>query len=271
MKFTVILPVYYLEKASNLKKSIQSLFFQTLLPNEIIIVVDGPVGSDLQGVLDEANNNDIVTILQLSKNYGVGVARRKAIEIAKYNILALMDSDDVNCDNRFEKQIAIFESHNVDVVGGWIEEFKAHPGDLLKVRKVPASHLDIYKYGKWRMPVNNVTLMFKRESYDRVGGYSVQRKCEDWNLIVKLLANGYIFYNIPEILVNVKVGSNLIQRRRGLTHTLTQLQIFQLMYKLSYIGVFHLISNITVRLILRLLPIGITSLVYRFFLRNNHT
>ena len=270
MKFTVILPVYYLEKASNLKKSIQSLFVQTLLPDEIIIVVDGPVGSDLQGVLDEANNNDIVTLLQLSKNYGVGVARRKAIEIAKYNIIALMDSDDMSCDNRFEKQIAIFESHNVDVVGGWVEEFKVHPGDLLKIRKVPASHLDIFKFGKWRMPVNNVTLMFKRESYERVGGYSVQKKSEDWNLIVKLIANGYVFFNIPEVLVNVKVG-NLIQRRRGHEQILTQLKIFTLMYKLNYIGVFHLVSNITIRVILRLLPTGITSQLYRFFLRNDRT
>lgn len=269
MKFTVILPVYFRENPENLKKSVASLLAQTLLPDEIIIVIDGQVGPELSSVLKIVDKESIVKVLQLKKNYGVGIARKKAIDIANNSVIALMDSDDICLENRFEKQIAIIKNKNIDVVGAWIEEFKNDPKDACSLRKVPIEHSEIYSFGKWRMPVNNVTLMFKLDAYNQVGGYSPQGKNEDWDLIVKLLANGYKFYNIPEVLVYARAGTAMIQRRRGMEHTISGFKIFKKMYKLHYIGLFHLISNVLIRLILRLLPMGATLLVYRFFLRNN--
>tara|TARA_B100000886_G_scaffold340385_1_gene309623 strand:+ start:18892 stop:19722 length:831 start_codon:yes stop_codon:yes gene_type:complete len=266
-KFSVIMPVYFQECPNQLRAAIESIVNQTLIPNEIIIVLDGPVGENLHEVIDEFKTCNLIKVIKLDTNSGVGVARKKAIEIAHYDILALMDSDDISCKDRFEKQISKILSQEANVVGGWIEEFDKEPHDTGIIRKSPVTHDEIYKYGKWRMPVNNVTLMFTREVYNDVGGYSDQSKSEDWNLIVRFLANGVKFYNFPEILVNVRAGQDMFLRRRGWTQVFSQLYIFPLMYKLKYIGLFHLIANVSIRLLLRLMPISLTSYLYRNFLR----
>ena len=266
-KFSVIMPVYFQESPNQLRAAIESIVNQTLIPNEIIIVLDGPVGDNLHEVIDEFKTCNLIKVIKLDTNSGVGVARKKAIEIAQYDILALMDSDDISCKDRFEKQISKILSQEANVVGGWIEEFDKEPHDTGIIRKSPVTHDEIYKYGKWRMPVNNVTLMFTREVYNDVGGYSDQSKSEDWNLIVRFLANGVKFYNFPEILVNVRAGQDMFLRRRGWTQVFSQLYIFPLMYKLKYIGLFHLIANVSIRLLLRLMPISLTSYLYRNFLR----
>ena len=266
-KFSVIMPVYFKEYPDQLRASIQSIIDQTLMPDEIVIVLDGPVGDNLHDVIDEFDSYNLIKVIQLETNSGAGVARKIAIEAAQYNILALMDSDDISCKDRFEKQISKIITQEAKVVGGWIEEFDKEPKDLGVIRKLPINHDEIFTYGKWRMPVNNVTLMFTRDVYDDVGGYTEQSKSEDWNLIVRLLANNVKFYNIPEILVNVRAGQDMFIRRRGWTQVLSQLNIFPLMYKLKYIGLFHLISNIFIRIFLRLLPTRLTSYLYQKFLR----
>ena len=270
-KFSVVMPVYFKESPNQLRSAIESITKQTLMPDEIVIVLDGPVGDNLHEVIDEFQSYNLIKVFQLQTNSGAGVARKKAIEVAQYNIIALMDSDDISCKDRFKKQIAKILNGEAKVVGGWIEEFDKEPNDAGIIRKLPTTHNDIYKYGKWRMPVNNVTLMFTRDVYDNVGGYSNQSKSEDWNLIVRFLASGVKFYNIPDVLVNVRAGQDMFIRRRGWTQVFSQLNIFPLMYKLKYIGLFHLIANVSIRLLLRLMPIGLTSYLYRNFLRHKIT
>lgn len=265
--FSVIMPVYFKERPERLRLAINSLLEQTITPGEIVIVLDGPVGKELNNVIQKFNKIDFIRIIELAENKGVGIARKTAIEKAKYDILALMDSDDISCKDRFEKQIEKIINGDAQVVGGWIEEFKEKPGDIGSVRKLPKTHEEIYKFGKWRMPVNNVTLMFTREVYDAAGGYSEQTKNEDWNLVVNLIATGARFFNIPETVVHARAGEDMIIRRRGWTHQITALHIFPLMYKLRYIGIFHLVSNIAIRVVLRMLPIGTTSYLYRKVLR----
>jgi len=268
-KFSVIMPVYYKEEPERLRLAILSLIEQTLLPDEIVVVLDGPVGESLNKVLKEFDHLNFIKVIRLKENLGVGMARKTAISEAKYNILALMDSDDISYKNRFKLQIKEIINKRAQVVGGWIEEFSSSPGDLKVIRKLPINHDEIYKFGKWRMPVNNVTLMFTREVYDAAGGYTEQTKSEDWNLFVRLITTGAKFYNVPEVLVYARAGEDMILRRRGWTQIITQLSIFPLMYKMKYIGFYHLFLNIFIRINLRFLPAGVTSYLYKKVLREN--
>lgn len=268
IEFSVILPVFYKEVPERLKQAIQSLFDQTIIPDEIVIVLDGPIGDDLNNILDEFRNDKRIKIIKLTENMGVGVARKTAIKEAKHDILALMDSDDISCNYRFEKQLHKFKEGEFQVIGGWIQEFRNKPEDLASIRKLPSSHNEIYKFGKWRMPVNNVTLMFSREAYNRAGGYSDLSACEDYHLVVNLIATGSQFFNIPEILVHVRAGEDMITRRRDWTSQINALKIFLLMYKLKYIGIFKLFANVTLRISLRFLPIKAIAYLYKIVLRS---
>tara|TARA_B100000963_G_scaffold152543_1_gene132884 strand:+ start:736 stop:1572 length:837 start_codon:yes stop_codon:yes gene_type:complete len=267
--FSVVMPLYFKENHEYFAKSLQSLIDQTLQPSEIIIILDGQIGDDLKKVIDRYKNNEIIKIIKLEKNHGIGYARRVGIENCSTNIFAVMDSDDICNIRRFELQYNKIIEGEFDVIGGYIEEFDEEVGDLSMIRKLPLRNEDIYKYGKWRMPVNNVTLMFTREVYEMVGGYPDLRSGEDWHLVAKWLANKVKFCNLDEVLVYVRGGKDMIKRRRTFNFQFHQLKVFPYMYKLKYIGFFHLFANVLIRLILIIMPTLVTTFLYKKILRKN--
>lgn len=267
-EISVIMPVHSAIDPEHFNQAVISILNQTLTPSECIIIVDGPVKQYLKKQLMKIEQNSIVNVIYLKKNSGPGVTRSIGIDNAKSDIIALMDADDISLPERLEKQYKIINRGNIDVVGSWIEEFRVLPGDLKKVRVVPEDHSKIYRFGKWRMPVNNVSLMFTKESYKKAGGYTDQKRNEDWSLIVRMLVNDCKFYNIQEVLIKARAGENMIIRRRGWDHFFLGLKIFFMMYKLGYINYFHFITNLVIRVIVRLLPIKVTNILYEKFLRS---
>ena len=51
MPFSVILSIYYKESPLFLRESLDSLFSQTVCPDEVILVKDGPIGDELAYII----------------------------------------------------------------------------------------------------------------------------------------------------------------------------------------------------------------------------
>lgn len=109
-KYTVLMSVYYKEKPEYLSLSIESMLNQTVKPDEFIIVKDGPLTAELDGVI-----NNFVTaypkmfnIIANETNLGLGPALAKGIENSKNELIARMDSDDYVISTRCEKQLEKF-------------------------------------------------------------------------------------------------------------------------------------------------------------------
>ena len=56
MEYSVLMSVYYKETPSCLKESIDSIFDQTILTNDFVLVCDGPLTKELDRVIKEAQN-----------------------------------------------------------------------------------------------------------------------------------------------------------------------------------------------------------------------
>lgn len=265
--FTVVMSVYKNDKPEYLRLAIDSLINQTIKPNEIIIITDGPITAQLERELNTYSHYENIRFIKLYKNVGLASSRKEAIKNANFDIIAVMDSDDICELDRFERQINLIEANSEMVVSGWIEEFNNSPKDVGKVRKTPTSYRKIISYGKWRNPINHVTLMFTREAYDHVGGYSSIRHSEDWDLISRMLVKGIKVVGIPHVLVNVRAGDEMIERRRNIDQFKGELGLFIKMYKIGYLNFFQLISNMAIRIFLRVLPKFITKLTYKNLLR----
>lgn len=265
--FSVVISVYKGDNPEYFKLAIESLLQQTLIPNEIIITSDGPLTKELDNVLDLYRHISFIRFLKLEKNVGSGLAKNEAIKIASHNIIAIMDSDDISVLNRFEKQIDFIEPNSDMLIGGWIEEFNTIPGDIKKFRKTPLNYAEIISYGKWRSPINHVTIMFTKAGFEKVGGYRYMRRSEDWDLISRMLVNGVKVLNIPTVLVHVRAGDGLITRRRDIEQWKGELKLFSGIYNIGYINFFQFICNIFIRIILRILPKFFTKLIYNKFLR----
>jgi glycosyltransferase involved in cell wall biosynthesis len=187
---------------------------------------------------------------------------------AASDVVAVMDADDLSVPTRFEKQMALIEVGEADVVGAWIREFEYQPGDMEVIRKVPETHEEVWRYAKRRSPMNNVTAMFRKAKYMEAGGYSTMRSLEDYDLYVRMLLCGAKFRNLQEVLVDVRGGREMYKRRGGLAQIPIESAMLYRMYRWGFFTLGEFLSNLMIRTTMRLLPNSIRRVAYQMALRN---
>lgn len=270
MKFSVLIPVYHKEKPEFFQEALSSIVNQTLKPSEIVIVKDGPLSHELENVISAytENNPGLFKIVGFTENRGSGAARKLAVESSTYEIVTIMDSDDIAKPDRFETQIKFLQDNpEIDAVGSYVTEFEDNPQDIYAIRRVPLTHDDIVKYAKWRNPINQQTLMAKKNWILKAGNYSNNYKLmQDYHLWVKMMLAGAKFANIPECLVNMRAGKSMI-KRRGMRVFYYELKFFAELYGLKFITFFELVRNLTCKFCLRIIPSRLRILGYNLFLR----
>jgi len=265
--FSVVMSVYHADHPVHFAQAIESVINQSLQPIELILVVDGPINGKLKDVVYKYEGNPLVKLMQLPDNVGLGSARHQAILSAVTPVVAVMDSDDICLPNRFELQIEALNTKKIDVVGAYIAEFSEFPEALERVRKVPLIHDQIVKRGRLLSPINHVTIMFRKESYLRVGGYHAFRKVEDYDLFYRMVVAGLKFANLPEILVLVRATDAQYTRRHGLEYLREEIKLCRGMFKSGYIGYIDLLRNLAIRIVVRLMPVSILEILSKRFLR----
>ena len=263
LSFDVVMPLHRGIGLSELKAAVDSILNQLVAPSKFFISVDGELNSDVLGYLDELSLSEKITIFSEPINLGPGRARDIAIRSSTAEWIALMDSDDISRPNRFQMQKAFVEETGADVVGGAIEEFSLIPGDLGFLRVMPRTHNQIIKLCKWRQPVNHVTLMFKRDVYLSVGGYTHIFSLEDFDFIVKLVISGATFANQNDVLVDVRRGSDFSKRRSGIRYFLLECSVLYKMYENGISNLLELGCAAFMRFWLRVLPLKVVTQLYR--------
>lgn len=269
MEFSVLISVYEKESASFLKSSLNSILLQSLMPNEIVLVKDGLLGEELNRIIDDyVTQYPIVKTLQLPINRGLGIALNKGLEICSYDIIARMDTDDIAKNNRFEKQISVFQNDPcIDVVGTWVDEFEEETSKVVSTRKLPEMHQEIKKFSQYRNPINHPVVMFKKAAVINAGSYQHCPLFEDYYLWVRMLMNGAKFYNIQEALLFFRLSPDMFKRRGGWRYVLCEYHFQKKIRDIGYISPFVFIKNIVLRFGVRLIPNVIRAYIYKKILR----
>lgn len=186
--------------------------------------------------------------IYLLTNQGHGNARRTSLDHCSYELVALMDADDVSLRSRFEKQLSKFQSGGkVDIVGGQITEFIGTPDNITGKRVVPEKDADIKAFMKKRCPMNQVSVMFKKSFYDKVGGYIDWYCEEDYYLWLRMAQAGGRFANVPETLVNVRTGDAMSERRGGWKYFYSEVGIQKYMLSNRMISFPRYLYNVALR------------------------
>ncbi len=268
--FSVLMSVYSKEEPNNLKLSIESVLNSSKIPDEIIIVEDGPLNKGLYDVLDFFSKSNQIKRVKLNKNEGLAKALSIVIEYCSNELIARMDTDDYCQYNRFEKQIDYF-SKNKDliIVGSNIGEFITNPSDLVSLKKMPISGKEIKKYSKTRNPFNHPSVMFKKSRISEVGGYKEMPLFEDYYLWLRLLHkfNDCQFLNIPENLVHMRISADAYKRRGGI-HYIPKVWRFRMKcYKEGLISIFEAILLACIVSLNAIIPNKMRAIIYKRFLR----
>lgn len=271
--FSVLISIYFKESPIYFRQSLESIFKQTYLPNEIVLIKDGPLTIELDAVITEYTNYypEIFKIISLSENKGLGNALAIGVVECSYGIIARMDTDDICAINRFEKQIKFLDSNSsIDLVGSNVEEFNNVPGDLKRYRKMPEKGESLKKYSRFRNPVNHPSVMFRKDKVLEAGNYNGDILLfEDFSLFIRMLCRGSEFYNIQECLLHFRtgIGIEVIKRRSGWFYVKNEWKFSKLALKIGSLNVFEWLFYIITKLPLRLLPPRVILYVYNQFLR----
>ena len=272
IKYSVLLPIYNKEQPKYFNLSIKSIVEQTIFPDEIVIVKDGKLTQELDKVINKYQKRypNKFKIVCLEENKGLGIALKNGINNCKNEYVARMDSDDYSVPNRMEQQIKYLETNkDVDIIGGYIEEYDENMENLISKRIVPIEDKDIKKEMVKRCAFNHSTVMYKKSKIIEVGNYSNKRTMEDYDLWIRCTKKGYKMHNLPMVLTKNRTGDNMYKKRAGKKYIKTIIEIENLLYSLNMINIFQKWYNIIVRAIVAIVPAKIRKIIYIKILRRN--
>lgn len=274
LAFSVSMCVYGGDNAAHFDTAVDSVVNQTVRPQEIVLTVDGPVPESIDRVIEKYScaldgSRIAFKVIRLEKNVGHGEARRICFDNCAYDLIALMDADDISVADRFQKEIEVFkQDSSLSVVGSHVAEFTDNPEEIKSRRTVSLTDDEIKRDMRGRCPVNQPTVMFKKKDVAEVGGYIDWFCNEDYYLWIRLAQANKRFANVDECLVKMRVDQKSYQRRGGLKYFRSERNIQRLMLRSGMITPAVYLVNVAKRFIVQLLlPNSLRGWVFNKFAR----
>ena len=237
-KYSFLMSVYYKDNPEYLCESIESMLAQTVFPDEIIVVKDGPLTDELDLILDDYKSrwNKLFTIVPLKENKGLGLALNAGIEVSRNELIARMDSDDISEKDRCRLQLNEFDKDpTLDIVGTSTCAFIGNPNDVISINHAPCTFDAIYQRGKRHAPFSHVTVMYRKSTLQKFGCYGSYRRAQDADLFGRMLFKGCNAKNIDIVLVKVR-KDDLAVRKRSKINIQSILEIKKKQRKMGYIS-----------------------------------
>ena len=248
--YSVLMSLYKKEKPEYLRLALDSMLGQTVPPDEIVLVEDGPLTDGLYAVVGEYEDRcgDMLHIVRNETNMGLGLSLNAGLAACRNDLVARMDTDDISKPDRCEKQLRRFaEDPGLSIVGSHVDEFVGDMENVVSRRTVPVAHEDIYEYGKRRSAFNHPAVMYRKSAVISAGGYSDLRRNQDVDLFGRMLFKGCRAVNIDESLLFFRCSDELAKRRKSRENTSTYIATIRKFWKMGYSSFWDYISVLTMQ------------------------
>lgn len=263
--------VYKSEKPAYLERALKSIWDdQSLKPDKIVLVQDGPVGDELVYVIKNWSNrlNEKFCLIVNQNNIGLTKSLNKGIAQISTDYIARMDSDDIALPLRFEKQKSFLdENPDISVVGSYIQEFNDICPNL-GIREYPkdteAAKRMIYRAN----PLAHPAVMIRKKIFDEGISYDERyRTSQDLALWFDILCAEYKLANIEDILLLFRRNVNVYKRRTNKNDSIIELKVHERgIYNLYGFSPFKSLFPLF-RFLIRLLPYSLINILYNSKLR----
>jgi glycosyltransferase EpsE len=258
-RISVIIGIY--NCASTLPEALNSLFAQTYQKFKIIMCDDGSTDDTYKVALPYAERYDNIILLKNNVNKGLNYTLNRCLECADTEYVARMDGDDISLPTRFEKEILFLDNNPDFAIVSTSMIYFDYQGDFRRgIVKPYPTNKDFVK----GTPFCHAPCMVRREAYEAVGGYSVDRRLlrvEDYHLWFKMYAMGYRGHNLSEHLYKMRDDRNAFLRRK-FRYRINEVYVKYIGYKMLKMP-FYSYINIFRPILVELLPLCI----YKYFHR----
>ena len=269
-KYSVLMSLYRKEDPAYLRQAVDSMLSQTVRPDEIVIVEDGPLTDELYAVVNEYAQAEpaLFHIVKSEKNIGLGLALNLGLTQCRNELVARMDTDDISKPDRCEKQLAVFaENPELAIVGAYVDEFHGTPEQVVSTRAVPQTHEEIYQFAKKRSAFNHPAVMYRKSKVLEHGGYSNLRRNQDVDLFGRMLFGGCKAQNIGQALLWFRSNDALAKRRKSWENTKSYIDTIKRFWKMGYASFTDYAIVAAAQTVMFLLPVKLQHWVYKTFLR----
>lgn len=263
----VLMSVYQNDKPLPLYCSLWSLVHQSSKNHFIFINIDGYVNRNIANLLHHFEKKyDYIKVNHSAKNIGLAGSLNNLIEYTLKNFsdvefLFRMDADDLCKLNRIEKQKEFLISNPcVDVLGGSCKEFGIFNKVIVKHERDYLIKRDIIKI----TPFIHPSVVFRKRVFLNGIRYPERTHLsEDLSLWLSLSLSGYIFHNIPDVVLYYRLNANTLNRRMGLSKAKSEFaERFNYVCKSKnslLLNLFYCVAHFTIRL----LPVSVCKILYR--------
>lgn len=215
--FSVLMSLYHKEKPRFLRESLDSVFSNTVQPDQVVLVLDGPIGEELSAVVKEFQEKyPALEVYPQEVNRGLSTALNIGLEKCRNDIVFRFDTDDKCYPNRFERILQEYEAHpEMEIIGSSSVNIDEE-GIILfdgKTNPRPLTQEEIYK-NVWRCPFGHPTVSFRKNAIMRVGSYNPNSgpRQDDYELWFRCVAGGLKCMNIPEPLIYYRYVEDNLKR-----------------------------------------------------------
>lgn len=234
-KVSVIVPSY--SRPALLKKTILSVFAQSYIDWELIVVDDNGKGTPSQVTTSELmeffKSDPRINYLVLEKNSGGSAARNYGWRRAEGKYICFLDNDDEFYPKKLEFQLAILEQTKFQLTVCRFDSFK----NGKKVRTSPV----LPKFDNYLIPfakgvlnfASGSTLMVSKSLLEEINGYDeVFRRKQDVELMIRMLVLEKVFVD-DRVLVRLNIED------RANVPKIDSFKKFQEVFNLKFSDVFE--------------------------------
>lgn len=268
--YSVLMSVYYKEKAPHLKTAIESIWSQSVPTDDFVLVCDGPLSVELNNVIEEMEREHAETfhVIRLGQNRGLGNALNIGLRECRNELVARMDSDDISRPDRCKWQLDVFDNNPaIGICSGIVGEFTTSEKKIEAWRIPPEKQEDILHFAKSRNPFNHPCVMYKKSEVEAAGSYQDFYLLEDYYLWIRMLQNGSVGYNIQKPLLWMRAGSELYLRRAGRKYAISQRELFRYMKDSGFISHSQYVKSLIIRSISSFTPNWLREFLFKSVMR----
>lgn len=231
---SVIMPSYNSER--HIAESIASVRAQTLADWELLVSDDCSTDSTREIVAGVSEADSRVLLLPLKENSGAAAARNNSLAHARGRYIAYLDSDDLWCPEKLERQVAFMEERDVafsccsyEVIG----EDGAPLGRTVRM----LDECDYMGFLTHNL-LQTVGIMADTSRVDRrLLVMPAMRRRQDAATWLQVLKAGHVCYGIPGVLcayrrVEGSLSSNKVEAARGVWRLYREVEHLKLPFAL---------------------------------------
>ncbi len=226
-----ILMSLFNETETQIRESIESIENQTLHDFELIILCDNPNRKDVESII-KTYADDRIVLEYNKKNIGLAMSMNRAASIAKSDVFARMDADDIAYPTRLEEEYQVLMSENVDLVFTNFTYIDNQSSDIKdKHHSFPSNLKEMIPSEEIALRpalIHHPTVMMRRGMFEKVGGYRNFPCAQDADLWMRMQEAGAKFYLLNKSLMKYRINPNSTTVRKYFKQQLTVHYIYKL-------------------------------------------